>query len=475
VAYYLCTPRFRWLWLVLASVAYYLSFIPIFFALIGVLVIGNYFGGRWLFRANERGNGKQALTTLVLLNIVVLAFFKYFNFFFPGLNVNLYFVDWFYRVDPINRMLIPLGLSYLVFTVISYLVEIKRKNIEPEHHFGYFSLYLLFFPRIAQGPIERPQKLLPQLREVHTFDYDLVTGGLKLMLWGYFKKLVVADRLAIYVNAVYNNSEQHNGTTLIVATIFFAFQIYADFSGYTDIALGSAMLFGIRLTDNFKRPYFATSVKEFWNRWHISFSTWLRDYLFLPLAFYFSKRMKKDKYLFIATEKWIYLFAIMITFAICGLWHGEGWNYLVWGLLFGGFLTFTNWTEKWDKNIRKRFQIRKTDRAYVFYNILLTFVLVSFTFIFFKSGSITQATGIIKSIFTSVGLPFYESPANLIYAVFGIMVLLAVDTKREFFNNKFSLFYNKYSAIRIGTIVSMVMIILLIGVFDGGQFIYFQY
>jgi len=168
---------------------------------------------------------------VIVLNVLVLAFFKYFHFLFPDLRVDLYFVDWFYRVDPITRMIIPLGLSYLIFTVISYHIEIKRKTIVPERHFGYFSLYLLFFPRIAQGPIERPQKLLPQLREVHAFDYDLVTRGMKLILWGYFKKLVVADRLAIYVNAVYGNSGHHNGTTLLIATGFFAFQIYADFSG----------------------------------------------------------------------------------------------------------------------------------------------------------------------------------------------------------------------------------------------------
>jgi D-alanyl-lipoteichoic acid acyltransferase DltB (MBOAT superfamily) len=460
---------------VLASVAYYLSFIPIFFALIGVLVIGNYFGGRWLFRANERGNGKQVLTILVILNILVLAFFKYFNFFFPDFKVSLYFVDWFYRVDPINRMIIPLGLSYLVFTVLSYQIEIKRKNIEPERHFGYFSLYLLFFPRIAQGPIERPQKLLPQLREVHSFDYDLVTNGMKLMLWGYFKKLVVADRLAIYVNAVYNNSEQHNGTTLAVATIFFAFQIYADFSGYTDIALGSAMLFGIRLTDNFKRPYFATSVKEFWNRWHITFSTWLRDYLFLPLAFYFSKRMKKNRYLFIATEKWIYLFSIMITFAICGLWHGEGWTYLVWGLLFGTYLTYSNWTEGWHKNIRKRFHIRKTASPYTLFKVITTFLIVSFAWIFFRADSLKESFSIIFKLFSSIGPIFIGEQDNLFYSLVAIFLLLMAEVKQEYYSGLFSTFNNKNILVRYTTYILITLYIGLFGVFDGGQFIYFQF
>lgn len=418
---------------------------------------------------------KQVLIMVILVNVLILVFFKYFNFIFPGNQIHLYNVNLFFRTDPVNRMILPLGLSYLTFTVLSYQIEIKRKTIQPETHFGYFSLYLLFFPKIAQGPIERPQHLMPQFRQHHSFNYDMVVQGLKLILWGYFKKLVVADRLAIYVNAVFSNSEHHNGTTLIIATIFFAFQIYADFSGYTDIALGSANIFGFALTNNFKRPYFSTSIKEFWNRWHITFSTWLRDYIFLPLAFFLSNRMKKQKYLFLSTEKWIYLIAIMITFAICGLWHGEGWTYLIWGLLFGFYLTYSNWTEKFNKNVRKRLHIRKTAPLYVHYKIILTFILVSFAWIFFRASSLTEAIEIIKKIFTSFGFPFYESPGNLIYAIFGILSLIAIDLKREFFNNRFSLLSNKYSVVRIGTIVAMVMIILLIGVFDGGQFIYFQF
>jgi len=241
----------------------------------------------------------------------------------------------------------------------------------------------------------------------------MLVEGLKLMLWGYFKKLVVADRLAIYVNAIYDNSEKHNGTTLLVATIFYAFQIYADFSGYTDIARGSAKLFGFDLMDNFKRPYFATSIKEFWNRWHITFSTWLRDYIFLPLAYYLSGRMKKTSYLFISTENWIYLIISIITFGICGIWHGV--------------------------------------------------------------ATLTEATKIIGKIFTSAGAVFYHSPYDLIYSIIGILFLIILDFKREYFNNRLSILYSRYQGVRIAGIITIIIIILLIGVFDGGQFIYFQY
>lgn len=473
-AYYISPGRIRWIWLLLASIGYYLSFIPVFLLLLGGIVFVNYFMAKWLAKVPDRNKG-PLLLLIIVMNILVLALFKYFNFVFPGNQLHLYNVDLFYRVDPINKMILPLGLSYISFTVLSYQIEIKRKTIEPEKHFGYFSLYLLFFPKIAQGPIERPQHLLPQLHQGHAFNYEMVVEGLKLMLWGYFKKLVVADRLAIYVNAVYNNSEHHSGTTLIIATVFFAFQIYADFSGYTDIALGSAKLFGINLTDNFKRPYFATSITDFWNRWHITFSAWIRDYIFLPLAYFISNRMKKEKYLLVSADKWVYVIAIMVTFSICGIWHGVGWTYLIWGILFGVYLTYSNWTRHLHKKIRKRFHIRKSSSYYIIYKTLVTFILVLFAWIFFRADSFNEAIMIIRKIFSFSGSVFYGNPSNLIFALFGIISLVAVDFKREYFNGSLSILYRKHPFVQIASIVFLVITILLIGVLDGGQFIYFQF
>jgi alginate O-acetyltransferase complex protein AlgI len=473
-AYYTFPSRIRWIWLLLASIGYYLSFIPVFLLLLGVIVFVNYFMAKWLAKVPDMKKG-PLLVFIIGMNILVLALFKYFNFLFPDNQLHLYSVDLFYRVDSINKMILPLGLSYISFTVLSYQIEIKRKTIEPEKHFGYFSLYLLFFPRIAQGPIERPQHLLPQLHQSHVFNYNMVVEGLKLMLWGYFKKLVVADRLAIYVNAVYDNSEHHSGTTLIIATVFFAFQIYADFSGYTDIALGSAKLFGFNLTDNFKRPYFATSITDFWNRWHITFSTWLRDYLFLPLAYFLSNRLKKQKYLFVSADKWVYMIAIMVTFSICGIWHGVGWTYLIWGLIFGVYLTYSNGTRQLHKKIRKQFQIRKSSTYYIIYKTLATFILVLFAWVFFRADSFNEAIMIIRKVFPFSGSVFYGNPSNFIFALFGIISLVAIDFKREYYNGSLSILYNKHPFIRITGIVFLVITILLIGVLDGGQFIYFQF
>jgi D-alanyl-lipoteichoic acid acyltransferase DltB (MBOAT superfamily) len=219
--------------------------------------------------------------------------------------------------------------------------------------------------------------------------------GIRMILMGYFKKLVVADRLAIFVNAAYDNQQYHNGTTLLLATVFFAFQIYADFSGYTDIAMGSAKLFGFDLTNNFRRPYLSTSIKEFWERWHITFSTWLRDYIFLPLAYSFSHGLKKQKYLFIDTDKLIYSASILITFLICGMWHGVGWTFLIWGGLFGVYLTVSNLTKSLQRDFRKRLGIHKKSKLRMGFNILLTFSLVTFTWIFFRAQNLNEAFEII--------------------------------------------------------------------------------
>jgi alginate O-acetyltransferase complex protein AlgI len=474
IAYYLFPGRFRWLWLLIASFGYYLSFIPVFFLLLIGIVLVNYFLANLLAKISDKKKSRL-LTLIIILNILILASCKYFNHIFPCNHLHLYTVDLFLQTEPVNKMILPLGLSYFAFTILSYQIELKRKNIQPEKHFGYFSLYLFFFPKIAQGPIERPQHLIHQLRQSHPFNYNIVVEGLKLMVWGYFKKLVIADRLALYVNAVYNNSEQHNGTTLLVATIFFAFQMYADFSGYTDIALGSAKLFGYDLTNNFKRPYFAASIKDFWNRWHITFSSWLRDYIFLPSAYFLTNKMKREKYLYISTEKWIYLIAILITFAICGIWHGVGWTFLIWGLLFGFYLAYSNWTKDLHKKIRKRLHMRKTSSNYVIYNILLTFFLVLFAWVFFRASSLNDAFLVVKKIFTESGRLYFGEWHQLVLCVFGIVFLIVVETNQEFLTKSSLPYASRFWYKEQLAYSFLIILILLIGVFDGGQFIYFQF
>jgi alginate O-acetyltransferase complex protein AlgI len=460
--------RLQWPWLLLSSIVFYYTLLPSYVLLFIVLILLNYFFG--LLIQARKGKNRLIFILGLSLNICVLAFFKYFRFisFDPG-SLFMNPSDFTFA-----KLIVPAGLSYFIFTLLSYLIEVKRGTIEPESHMGVFATSLLFFPKILQGPIERPANLFHQFRERKRFDYDRITDGLKMMLWGYFKKIVVADRLAVFVNAVYGNPQNHNGTSIAIATLFYTIQIYADFSGYTDIALGSAKVLGFNLTPNFNRPYFSTSVKDFWNRWHISFSTWLRDYIFLPLAYFFSGNMKKEKYLTIAAEKWIFLFSALLTFAVCGLWHGEGLHYLVWGLLFGVYLSFSNWTLKPFRRLKKKLHLDPGSRSFISLKILSTFLLVAFTWIFFRASSVSDAGLMIRKIFTQQGIP-YMPPDNFIYCSTGFLILFLAEFSSEFMNGRFRFMNHKKPWIRLAAVSCLVISILLFGVLDGGQFVYFQF
>ena len=469
IVLFLIPKKIQWLWLLLCSTFFYYTLLPANLLVFFILIPLNYYFGILIENAGTR---RQKVFNIALFsNLIVLAFFKYFGI-LDSIVASIFLHT---KTDIFWRIILPIGLSYFIFTLLSYLIEIKRGTIKAERHIGILASSLMFFPKLLQGPIERPGAIIHQFREDKSFDYDRIVEGLKTILWGYFKKLVVADRLAIYVNAVYGNAEQHNGNSLAVATFFYAFQIYADFSGYTDIALGSAKIMGFELTNNFKRPYFSTSIKEFWNRWHISFSTWLRDYLFLPLAYFFSKKMKASKYIGIATEKWIFLFSALITFAICGIWHGEGANFLVWGLLFGIYLSYSNWTASINKTIRKKFHIYRKSIFYNTYKILITFILVSFAFIFFRADSLKESFSIIHKIFSLNGNLFIGTPSTLIFSFVGLSMLLFRDYTEEFMPTRFLFFESKIKFVRVMAYGSIIIFILLIGVFDGSQFIYFQF
>jgi len=465
---FLVPGKFQWLWILASSTVFYYMLLPQYLVVFFALIPLNYYLG---LRIGNAGMNKQKVFNIALvINLVVLALFKY-----SGILDSLFDSILSHpRSDTFWRIILPIGLSYFIFTILSYLIELKRGTIPPEKHIGIFAAYLMFFPKILQGPIERPGKIIQQFRGDKHFDYDRIVEGLKIMLWGYFKKLVVADRLAIYVNAVYGNADQHNGSTLSVATFFYAFQIYADFSGYTDIAIGSAKIMGFELTNNFKRPYFSTSIKEFWNRWHISFSSWLRDYLFLPLAYYFSGKMKDEKYLGIETEKWIFLFSSLITFAICGIWHGEGMNFLVWGLLFGFYLSYSNWTAGISKNLRKIFHISKKSAYYTAYKIILTFLLVCIAFVFFRANDLDDAFIILRKIVLSRGEIFIGEWQQFIFGICGIIILIAAEAIQEF--SKVTLPYKSRFWLKEQFVyLSLLFLIIFIGVFDGGQFIYFKF
>jgi len=306
---------------------------------------------------------------------------------------------------PILSIILPIGLSFHTFQSLSYVIEVYRGNQKAETHFGIYSLYVMFYPQLVAGPIERPQNILHQFYEKHEFNYNDVVTGLKRIVWGIFKKVVIADRLAIYVNAVYLNHDKHNGTSMAIATVFFAFQIYCDFSGYSDIAIGCARTMGFKLMTNFNRPYFARSVSEFWKRWHISLSTWFRDYVYIPLG---GNRVSKLRN----------YFNLFITFCISGFWHGANWTYVIWGGLNGIYLIIPQFFYKFSRHAGNVFKQNKIlDFSMKLFNTLWTFLLIAIAWVFFRSPDLKTAIAVFDKIIYKHGPMFIGNNKNMIFSV----------------------------------------------------------
>jgi alginate O-acetyltransferase complex protein AlgI len=458
--YFLTPYSKRWLLLLISSCYFYMAFIPIYILILGFTIVVDFISGIYI----ENAQGKRRKLFLIfslIANIGVLAFFKYYNF----LNENLSFLMHGFGLAnqfPYLAILLPIGLSFHTFQAMSYTIEVYRGHQKAERHFGIYSLYVMFYPQLVAGPIERPQNLLHQFREKYDFEYDRVADGLKIILWGFVKKLVIADRLAIYVNAVYNNPEHHNGMTFLLATIFFAIQIYCDFSGYSDIAIGTAKIMGFKLMTNFNRPYFARNISEFWKRWHISLSTWFKDYLYISLG---GNR--------VSIPRWY--FNLLIVFLISELWHGANWTYIIWGGLNGFYLIFAIITHEFRKKVNALIRIEKLPKLNHLLQVLITFMLSCFAWIFFRANNVTSAFNIIKKISTFKGPIFVENPSMIIYPTLSIFLLFFVELKQEYYKGDFSFFNNGSWVVRNLSYTALIILILLFGVFDGGQFIYFQF
>jgi alginate O-acetyltransferase complex protein AlgI len=355
-------------------------FVPIYILILGFTIVIDFFAGIYI----ENADGKRRKLFLVfslIANIGVLAVFKYYNFINQEFSFLLHGLG---LINPLPYLsiLLPIGLSFHTFQAMSYTIEVYRGNQKAERHFGIYSLYVMFYPQLVAGPIERPQNLLHQFREKHNFDYKRISYGLKLMFWGFFQKIVIADNMARFVDIVYKNPQNYYGWDIILVTVLFAIQIYADFSGYTDIARGAAKVLGINLMINFKRPYFASSIKEFWKRWHISLSSWFRDFVYFPLG-----GSKRGKYM------WI--FAIFLTFGLSGLWHGANWNYIIWGI-YNAFLYLI---ENWLRKGMSKFSFCK-NRLFHIFKIFFVFLLVAFGWMIFRSNSINDFFILVNHIFS---------------------------------------------------------------------------
>lgn len=475
------------MFLLAASYYFYMCWKAEYVILILVSTMIDYYAGIKMEKSESIKSKRKYLLVSLICNLGLLFAFKYLNFFSESVQAILNNFDIFYA-SPTFKLLLPVGISFYTFSKLSYVIDVYRGSKKAEYHFGYFATYVAFFPQLLAGPIARATTLLPQFFEKHEFNSQRVSDGLKQMMWGFFKKVVIADRLAILVNQVYDNASNYEGVPLLLATYFFAFQIYCDFSGYSDIAIGAAKVMGFRLMDNFNRPYHAKSISEFWTRWHISLSTWLRDYLFLPISYSLTRKLNQKKYFNIRSDKIIYTIATIITFLLCGLWHGASWVFVLWGALHGFYLVFAVWTKKITTKLYTFLKLRKGTKARTFVDVFITFHLVLFAWIFFRANSLSDALYIITHIFP---LNFHEFMAiltstgateavlgltkrGLILAIISIGVMEAI----HFLQSKGSvgkILSQKPIAIRWAIYYLLIMSIISFGEFSMQEFIYFQF
>lgn len=370
--------------LLVASCYFYMYFIPVYILILFVTILIDYGAGILLEDTTDAKRKKFYLGCSIVANVGVLAIFKYYNFFLDNLNDAS---GWLSGNPTALRYLgiaLPIGLSFHTFQAMSYTFEVYYNRQKAERHFGIYALYVMFYPQLVAGPIERPQNVLHQFHEKKYFNYTRVAEGLQMMLWGFFKKIVIADNLSGMVNHAYDDPASQSGLTLLIASYFFAFQIYCDFSGYSDIAIGAARVMGFNLMENFRTPYLAKSIKEFWSRWHISLSTWFRDYLYIPLG---GNRV----------AKWRYIFNLFLVFMISGIWHGANWTYVIWGGLHGLYLVLAIFKDDWCN--RKGLTTRLENSKWIgFTNKMFTFHLALFAWIFFRAVSVSDSFTIIKNI-----------------------------------------------------------------------------
>lgn len=464
--YFMLPYKQRIIFLLIASYYFYMTWNAKYIVLILFSTFVAYICAILIDKTEHQKKRKYILLINIIISIGILFIYKYFNFFSTSLSDILNYFSIGISV-PSLQLILPVGISFYTFHTLCYTIDVYRKKILPEKDFKMFALYGSFFPLLVAGPIERAGNLLPQFYMQQNFDYKRVTDGLKLMLWGFFKKIVIADRLAILVNHVYNDPTHYTGIPLIIATIFFVFQLYCDFSGYTDIAIGSAQVLGIRLMDNFKRPLHSKSVAEFWRRWHISLSTWFQDYVFLPLYFKIS-RMKSFSALDERKRHNLsFIISTFIGLTLLGLWHGANWTFVVFGVYFALLIVVYHLTKSyWDKMNR-------------FIQISLTFMLVSIGFIFFRANSIGDAIYIIFHLFTKITLNFQGADLGigwiqLMIMIMSVMLLELVHLlqahmqMRRFLDDK-PLF------LRWMLYIIVIFSILFFGIFEKNNFIYFQF
>jgi alginate O-acetyltransferase complex protein AlgI len=362
--------------------------------------IMNYFVGIGIHENETKRRRNNWLALGLIVNIGSLCVFKYYNFFIDSFIDLVSLFGYQLSRHPVN-IILPLGISFYTFLSLSYIIDIYKRNSEAHRNFVEVLLTLSFFPIILAGPIQRPSTLLPQITTKRVFEFDKAVDGLRQILWGLFKKVVLADTCGANADYIFSNHGNIDGSVLIMGVVYYAFQIYGDFSGYSDMAIGTARLFGINLMRNFAYPYFARDISEFWQRWHISLTSWLRDYIFMPISVSISWKISKEKVLFIKTDMFIYIIASLITWFLTGFWHGANYTFIIWGMIHGFFLILYQWQKQPRKKLFKTLGIKNSNPLIVFFDTILTLLIVLFAWIFFRAPSINEAFAYIHDIFAN--------------------------------------------------------------------------
>ena len=470
--YFTLPHRFRWCLLLAASYYFYMAWRKPYVLLIIASTGVDYFAALGMSHTRRQAIRRLLLLFSLISNLGLLFTFKYFNFFADAANTLS--TMWGSTVTlPYLQVLLPVGISFYTFQTLSYTLEVYQGRQQPERHLGHFALYVAFFPQLVAGPIERAHRLLPQLRHKVDFDYDRIRSGLILMGWGLFKKVVIADRLARVVDIIFAQSDRFPGLFLTIGAVFFAFQIYCDFAGYTDIARGAARILGIELMENFRRPYNAQSIADFWRRWHISLSTWFRDYLYMPLG---GNRV----------SPWRWVFNILIVFLLSGLWHGANWTFLVWGGLHGTYYLTGRFSQSTRSHLAQKCGLARFPQLLSPLKMLSTFILVTLAWIFFRANTVQEGWYIVSHLPIGIyDLSAYGGADRVLGALDmslrallmdGGLILFLLLTEAFLAEQDISTVLTQHPWwIRWSVYVSMLMAVMNLGVLTETPFVYFQF
>ena len=460
--YFLLPHKARKYFLLAASLYFYMSFIPKYILILGFTTVVDYTAARLISKFSDRKALKKTVFIIgVLLNVGLLITFKYLGLL--GDTINFFGRMVSMKTVVLPKLILPIGISFHTFQSMGYLIDVYKGSVPAERNFFDFALFLMFFPQLVAGPIERTANLMGQLKERHTLRAENVSAGGRIMLWGMFKKVVVADSLAIVADRVFNNVGKFSGFGLVIGVLCFTFQIYCDFSGYSDIAIGCAKVMGINLMKNFDAPYFSASVPEFWRRWHISLSTWFKDYVYIPLG---GNRVSKPR--------WV--LNQLITFTVSGIWHGASYTYVVWGFLNGIYIVVSRFVKPIKEKIARLLHAENKPIVTKPFSVLVTFTLISFSWIFFRANSFSDAFYIIRNIFSPTAIDLGNISAFRIGVCIGAVILLmVVEGIMSAGGRAVAAFHRAPHALRVVGYGTLVAIILIFGAFGQNQFIYFQF